>query len=126
MSVFKIKEIWRKDESNQVLTYFDCHLKEYIMKKLGRGGQALIADILGVHNSTVSAWVNFASMPPSDKQCMIAKIVGVPRDKIWVFKDSIYPEHLEIVKLERRLARLKALYKDKKEQRMEKICRVTP
>lgn len=113
MSRFKdIHDKWRNNERAEVLKAFDCHLKDYVERTLGRGGIHTLALLLGVHDSTANQWVHGEAMPPSDKQCFIAKVLGIPRGNIWEYKADTHPACAEIIKLEKRLNKMKQLYRE--------------
>lgn len=114
-SMSKFKDMngkWRNNERQAVLEFFECRLKEYTEQKLGRGGAKMLAVLLGVSTSTVQQWIHFESMPPSDKQCHIAHILGVPRSEIWVYRKELFPIAAEIIREQKKLYRLMHTYQD--------------
>ena len=99
MSFFKNREIWRRNEENHVIRYFDCKLDKYMAKRNVKPIQ--LARFLNVSPSIITRWRKGEDMPPSDKQEIIALYLGCKtRCDVWPFKSKrIYEKIVELNKL---------------------------
>lgn len=115
--MFKEGDHWRRNEPDNVKQYFHCKLKSLIEKRFGKKScVSKLARLLGVSKQTIGDYINFVSMPPSDKQALIAVFLNCKsRADIWVFKKSMLPELRKIASMYEKIEVLEKQFKERKE-----------
>ena len=122
MSFFKNREIWRRNEENHVIRYFDCKLAQIMQARGIKPTQ--LAQFLNVSPSMVTRWHQAKDLPPSDKQAIIALFLGCKnRCDIWPFKSKhIYDKIAKLNRLHKEADDLETQIKDE----LDENEKVTP